>query len=246
MTKRSKTLCENFSPSVVSDVVDQLEPETAPDNDRYCPQNQKELALAVGKMVKELPDDFVRPAYHEFSQIMNKFRKDNGQPGSESQMKTEQKKIEEGLRKIIRNMLIEMNVVEAGVDPKKMHNQGRKMDGPMLKDIGQEFGWGASHTKGMVTRAIHKAEWLRDYKDADPTGYEEMITDAVFDYIEEIKNLGQLPGEPGEDAITKDDIKLLADHPEMVLELDSFRTWLGKRFKEEGYNDPYSKASREG
>lgn len=262
-----KTLKELFAPdgpAEVSSVVDPSEPFTDPGHPEYYPQNQNELSQALGKLCKELPDDFVRPFYQQVTQTLTNFRKNEklGSEGNMTKKQMEQKKIEEALRKVVRSMLVEMNVVEApedeelgavppapkkklgGVNPDRMHNQGKQPDGPKFNEIGDEFGWGASHAKGMVTRAIDKAQWLQRFKERAPDDFEEWVTDAAYDYIDQLKGLGTLPGDAPADDITPEDIKFLADHPEAVIELDSFRQFFAKYIKAKGYNDPYSKAAK--
>lgn len=222
------------APVRVSDVVDVNEPYTTVEDGVYSPQTTQELSIALSKLVSELPNDLVVPAYTTLKSVILRLMKDR-------EKKMSNGVVEQSIRRIVRKMLVEMNVVNE-VDADKMHNQGMMPEGEGLKAIADALGIKSpSHAKGLVTRAIHKAQFMKNLYERDPEGTEELVLNAVYDYIQELNDMGQLPGEPEGDALTKDDIKILADNPEMVADLDSFRVYLQKYIKGKGYKSPYAK-----
>lgn len=222
------------APAKVSDVIDINEPYTTIDDGVYMPRTSQELSIAASKMVSELPDDLVVPAYSALKRTILTLMKDR-----ENRMSNAV--VERSIRRVVRKMLMEMNIVSE-VDADKMHNQGMMPEGEGLKAIADALGIKSpSHAKGLVTRAIHKAQFMRKLFERDPEGTEEMVLNAVYDYIQELKDMERLPEEPEGEELTKDDIKVLADNPEMVAELPSFRVYLQKYITRKGYRSPYTK-----
>lgn len=223
------------SPVIVSDIVDPSAPCTAPDLDVQCPRTSQELGIALVKLAEKVPDEAVPAIYSDVAERISIMLKER-----EDRMSQSERVVEASVRRVVRKMLAEMNVVNE-VDAEKMHNLGQVDAGEGLKRIADELGIGASHAKGVVTRALHKAQFMKNLYEKDPEGTGEMILNAVYDYIQDLHDMDRMPDEPEGEELTKDDIKLLADNPEMVAELPSFRVYLQKYIKRKGYKSPYAK-----
>lgn len=92
--------------------------------------------------------------------------------------------------------------------------------GASFKEIAKELGFAAeSGAKGAVERALKKAKGVASM---DPNDLEILTLTAMSDYIDVLKDTGEL---------TPSDVKLLKDNPEIVSSLDGFREFLDKSLK---------------
>lgn len=94
------------------------------------------------------------------------------------------------------------------------------VSGASFKEIAKEMGFShESGAKAAVERAMQKAKFLAGM---DPDDLQILTLTAMNDYIDVLKDTGEL---------TAEDVKLMKDHPQIVVSLDGFREYLSKVFK---------------
>jgi hypothetical protein len=95
--------------------------------------------------------------------------------------------------------------------------------GASFKDIAKEMGFAAeSGAKQAVEKALSKAKFVMKMDMLQPEELEIMVLQSMSDYIDILKNAGEL--DPSE-------VKTLKDNPGIVRELDGFREFLDKTLR---------------
>lgn len=95
--------------------------------------------------------------------------------------------------------------------------------GASFKDIAKEMGFAAeSGAKQAVEKALSKAKFVMKMDMFQPEELEIMVLQSMNDYIDVLKNTGEL--DPSE-------VKMLKDNPGIVRELDGFREFLDKTLR---------------
>ncbi len=94
------------------------------------------------------------------------------------------------------------------------------VSGASFKDIAKEMGFAAeSGAKQAVEKALAKAKFVMKMDLMDPEELEIVVLQSMKDYIDVLKNTGELDAQ---------EVKLLNDNPGIVRELDGFREFLDK------------------
>lgn len=97
------------------------------------------------------------------------------------------------------------------------------VSGASFKDIAKEMGFAAeSGAKQAVEKALSKAKFVMKMDLMDPEELEIVVLQSMKDYIDVLKNTGELDPE---------EVKLLKDNPGIVRELDGFREFLDKSLR---------------
>ncbi len=95
--------------------------------------------------------------------------------------------------------------------------------GASFKDIAKEMGFAAeSGAKQAAEKALSKAKFVMKMDMFQPEELEIMVLQSMSDYIDILKNAGEL--DPSE-------VKMLKDNPGIVRELDGFREFLDKTLR---------------
>jgi hypothetical protein len=97
------------------------------------------------------------------------------------------------------------------------------VSGASFKDIAKEMGFAAeSGAKQAVEKALAKAKFVMKMDLMDPEELEIVVLQSMKDYIDVLKNTGELDAQ---------EVKLLNDNPGIVRELDGFREFLDKALR---------------
>lgn len=221
----------------VSPTVDPSIAVTDPVNPNFTPQDKTELGVAIGQLVKNLPDTDMPGIYAAVKQsIEQKSEKEQeaDMKKQASQGGTEQ--VEEALRleirSVIANVLSETFVdpadAQADADdddptdtegrPKRPHSyKATALGGGMsasFEEIAKEHGMSVAGAKQAVDKAIEKLKFLYGLPEDDR---ELIVLTAMNAYVEKLSKTGEL---------TASDVQLMKDHPDIVRELDGFREFL--------------------
>ena len=225
-------------PVNVNATVDPSAAETDPINPDFSPQNKLEFDIAVKNLVKCLPDEKMSSLYRDIKNVVYKAGEEA--PEGEHGMKNDDensrsellKKAEETIRREVKKILVEANMVQTPADdyydddeedgaPKRKFSSMADVEGATFEEIAKELGFSVAGAKQAVDKALQKAQFMA-LMDQDDS--EIMVLTAMNAYIEKLASTGEL---------SPADVKLMKDHPEIVRELDGFREHLANVVRKE-------------
>lgn len=224
--------------SALSQLIDQISDDESPDvfmKMKDFLKNKKENEMNKQEKVAE---SFIRSAVRKMLDEAGKKKEKDplnindlppvkkipfGVHGSEFMRRTEKNK--SNLQRIMNKSTLgdeeEREYPEAPAPGRERKNvMQTDVSGASFKDIAKEFGFASeSGAKAAVERAMKKAKFLSSM---DPDDLEILTLTAIGDYIEVLKNTGEL---------TDADVRLLKDHPQIISTLDGFREYFDKEIK---------------
>lgn len=218
-------------PVNVNATVDPSAAQTDPINPDFSPQNKLEFDIAVKNLVKCLPDEKMSSLYRDIKSVVYKAGEetpegDHGMKNDDENSRSELlKKAEETVRREVKKILNEANMVQAPADEyytDEEEDDGKKrkfssmadVEGATFEEIAAELGFSVAGAKQAVDKALQKAQFIAA---TDPDDMEIMVLNAMNDYIGTLARTQEL---------SPSDVKLMKDHPEIVRELDGFREFL--------------------
>lgn len=218
--------------------VDPSQAVTDPINPNFTPQTKTELGIAVGQLVKNLPDTEMPAIYKTVKHALEINAKKEDEEDMEKKAaqggtkQVDAKSVEEAVRTQIRQALKALH--EAPVDPadaqadadpdepedaegkpKRKLNTVSDVGGASFEEIAKELGFSVAGAKQAVDKALEKAQFIAQGMTEDDR--EIMVRTAMGDYIKMLAKTGELTGS---------DVQLMKDHPSIVRELDGFREFL--------------------
>jgi hypothetical protein len=211
---------------------------TDPVNPNFTPQDKTELGIAIGQLVKNLPDTDMPGIYTMVKKsIDQKTEKEQEADMEKRAMQGGTKQVEEALRAEVRREIMAV-LKETFVDPadaqadedeeeptdadgvpkKRPHSyKATALGGGMaasFEEIAKTLGFSVAGAKQAVDKAIEKLKFLYGLPEDDR---EILVLTAMNDYISKLNGTGEL---------TAADVQLMHDHPDIVRELDGFREFL--------------------
>lgn len=221
-------------PVNVNSIVDPSAATTDPVNPDFSPQNKLEFDIAVKNLVKGLPDARMSSLYKDIKSVV--YKAEEEAPEGDKDMKNDdensrsellKKAAEETVRREVKKLINEANMVQAPADemsdfddddeddmPKRKFSSMADVEGSTFEEIANELGFSVAGAKQAVDKALQKAQFIASQ---DPDDMEIMVLTAMNDYIGQLARTGDLSAA---------DVKLMKDHPDIVRELDGFREYL--------------------
>jgi len=194
----------------IKDAIDEKEEEMKKAN------VEEAIRMTVRKMLLEADDDDGLPPVKKIPA---------GVHGSEFMQRFEKSK--KGLQKTFSSMRDDDDEYVSSDEP--VAGRGRKnvmmtdVSGASFKEIAKEMGFAAeSGAKQAVEKALSKAKFVMKMDLMDPEELEIVVLQSMKDYIDVLKNTGELD---------VSEVKLLNDNPGIVRELDGFREFLDKALR---------------
>jgi hypothetical protein len=251
-------------PPVTPDpVVDPMSPASEPETDR-TPRSKIELNVACHQIVSALPEDLVPSFYDEILKLRSKYSCVTDdvveKPAAKGKSNTtfggiqmsenkndKQKLLENKLRPIIRQMLIEMHaegsLTQADDEPKTRRKWGSKLGSvnvgqgtdiethASFEDIAKELGYSSvSGAKSAVDKAVRKLRFLHKMHQRDPEKFDELVLTALDDYIDYLVSSGELNDE---------DMTFIKTNPQAMdafMDSPDFRDFMHKHVLKAGFD----------
>jgi hypothetical protein len=183
---------------------------------------EEAIRMTIRKMLTEVNDD---DSEDDLPGLPPVTKIPAGQHGSEFMKRFEKSKA--GLQKTFSSMRDEDYEQPRADEPAA--GRGRKnvmmtdVSGASFKDIAKEMGFAAeSGAKQAVEKALSKAKFVMKMDLMDPEQLEIIVLQSMKDYIDVLKNTGELDTA---------EVKILKDNPGIVRELDGFREFLDKELR---------------
>lgn len=238
-------------PVNVNPTVDPSAAETDPINPDFSPQNKLEFDIAVKNLVKCLPDERMAGLYKDIKSVVYKAGEEA--PEGEHGMKNDDensrselvKKAEETVRREVKKILSEANMVQAPADDyytddeeddgkKRQFSSMADVEGATFEEIAKELGFSVAGAKQAVDKALLKAQFVAQ---SDKDDMEILVLNAMNAYVNKLAGAVGVEG-PDDDGqpeapLTAADIKLMKDHPDIIRELDGFRVFLANVIRKE-------------
>lgn len=240
---------KDIDPVNVNDIVDPSASLTNPDNKRYVPNNAAEFQVAINALSSDLPDEKFADLYKRVKGAMVDLEKEENSSlmtRGEKKVKSRNKdtKTEAIVRANVRRMLRETGLTQGRPMKSGGRSKGDSSERELedkeytFEEIAEEEGFAsASGAKQAVERAVEKAQWIASMQLGSPEEIDKIVLQALGDYIKYL-NSSQV--------LSSADVKMLKDHPSVVVELEGFREHLDKYIKRARRDNPMGFPMRKG
>ena len=249
------------APVSVSSVVDPSASKTDPGNFNHVPTNRMELRAVVSNMIDDISDDDVVEFYSSFRDVIHSNEEKDDKEKKMTRNKNVEESIRRSIRRMLNEAgpyrdtgmsysgpMTDTPAPRAGMQTCEacdgsgdtedgvsdcptckgkgyVPSTGRKnkmmtdVGGATLQQIANEMGYSIAAATKAIELALQKARFIATMDEND---LEIIVLTTINDYI---NKLGAAAG------LSQSDIALMKEHPNIVVELDSFRVFLDRALR---------------